>query len=81
MGDNRPTVGYVVLSRVHGGLSWYKQEGFLCNTNPVAEVFPTRQAATRAVVSTLKYARARKYRCAGWLKGDHDIVRVVRSRR
>jgi hypothetical protein len=80
MGDNRPTVGYVVVSLVHGGLSWAKDEKFLCNTDPVAEAFPSRLAAEKAVADTLAYARRMKYKAPGWRRDDHQIIRVVRSR-
>lgn len=81
MADNRKTVGYVVISRVHGGLSWNKAEGFLCNTDPTAQVFPTRDKAITAIQKTVAFARLRRWaRSAGWRRDDYDVVRCVEGR-
>jgi hypothetical protein len=77
MGDNRPTVGYIVVDRINGAQSWSANERRLC-TSSSAEVFPHLPAARRALNDTIVFARRHGY---GWQVSQYMIVRVVRPRR
>lgn len=83
MPDNRPTVCYIVVNDVWGGMGRSKGEptGCLFNTDPTAEAFPTSQAALRAIAATVAEGRRRRVRFAGWKRKSFHLLRIVKARR